>query len=226
MIFTSINPTPARFKDQTIAICSWLNLGLHVCSINSEKEIDRLSLFFPHVEFINHGGESGYVPITTILKAASCTNEEVICLCNSDIQFSHSPDALEALYKKGKEGVVWTPRYNFYSGSIESVPEEWGLDTFWFPRSKIDTWQNDKYLMGRTWWDFWFPMRALQKGIDLYKFDLKFCRHEYHSQRWNEKDRIQMSEIFATEFQILNACSNNLSIIVRKIIEDSSIIFS
>jgi hypothetical protein len=134
---TSITPKHIHEDIQSVAIDSWVKLGFKVYSFNNAKEILLLSDKYKNVTFIESKSlEDDYgkpvVGLKSLLDFASASEDEHICLINSDIILDDSHNVLPSIIHKQPSEATIVKRRDFHNDINRNRVFEYGIDVFLF----------------------------------------------------------------------------------------------
>ena len=191
-VYTSIGLS--RLAEQQLAVQSWLNFGLEVTSLNSEREIRGLKAAFPQVRFVptrRHGQSLYGRPLTylaDIFQQAILDGREWFCLFNADVSLR-----LDAGYL-WPDLLRFAPRTLLFGSRAESrgmtlVDDNQylgGFDYFFIPVQACHEFPRTQLALGAPWWDYFWPLAALRYGVPCRRINVALGIHNSHDVQWSE----------------------------------------
>ncbi len=188
-IITSI--APKDFENQKLAIDSWRVHGFRVISLNSAEEVTILQSLYPHVTFhtvSRHAqGEVGkpLIYLDEIINFLKNHPENllgnVFGIINADIHLRLDFDYQTLIETQAKQSLVISSRVEVNSpdettGKIYTT----GFDAFFFDEHLLDKLPKSDFCLGMPWWDYWFPLVAMQQHISVKYLVKPIAYHVQH----------------------------------------------
>jgi len=197
-IFTTINPY-GNFEAQNEALLSWSKY-YQVYSVNLPEEIEIAKEKFPYINFIETNntfeyGSKKLVKLNAILDAIKTTDATDCAIVNSDIILNNK------IGKLPESGLVIATRWEI-NDIDKSYPFGDGYDLFIFNRSLINLLQNNKYVIGMPWWDFWIPMISIKAGVKVYHIKNHLISHRTHTTNYDKDIWIQFGQYLYQDIMI------------------------
>ena len=207
IFFTSIPP----IGNYSSTVNSWLEIG-KVYSINCTKEIVLLKDQYPDVIFVRddrsllNEKEFGkpYVNITSFFELGIKLQEEVICIINADIYIRYDKKLFDICEENIKQGhFIIGSKYSYSSSFDDGNLEKGGIDIFMFNKNILPNMPKEsKFMIGQTYWDFWFPVLIIKQKIKIYKIEQPVFFHKKHPLNWSHESWMKMGHIFLKELNI------------------------
>jgi hypothetical protein len=193
-VYTSIPPSITRIVQgeeigatyQNACINSWEEAGFRVVSLNCESEIQQLKERGIRVEFISSGSQSERSKIASFLSLIAESGEPVAGIINADCLLIHYHDFIGAISRAAKNSIVLFERLNINPGTMRPTGEHcYGFDAFFFDTRFIgDLKSSGSWLIGQTFWDYWFPLMQIYAGAKL-KISVAGLVHIDHDTGWH-----------------------------------------
>lgn len=203
MIFTTLNPY-GNFDAQHEAMSSWAS-KFSVYSVNTPEEIDIIRDKYPYINFIENeevyiSGKKKLTKLSSILKAARKVNCETVAIVNSDIILN---DRVKKILdnKYIRSGLTIATRWEIDEDK-PYYPFVDGYDLFIFNKKYIDLYDNDSYVIGMPWWDYWIPLISITAGIPVYHIKNKVIFHRTHQTNYDHDDWIKFGEYLYRDIMI------------------------
>lgn len=219
VIVTSL--MPRRFDAQQAAVNSWLQLGFSVVSVNCLDEIDLLRHSFQGVEFVEASetdGSSHLVKISALIGIASGYEASLFGIVNSDIILSADEHLIPFLIANTRDNtLVYGSRIDVHDiDSRHGKTYALGYDYFFFGNEVLDLNLEGDFFLGKTWWDFWFPVSVALHGGKLRQLLVPIGFHVIHDQAWNYTELESGKNKFMSAIKYrLNSCTISTSITDR-----------
>lgn len=184
----------SRLEQQQKAICSWLQLGFKVVSLNLAHEVDTLVRLFQGVEFL----EVKRVPkepfgskifIGEFFDAIEELPGEAFGIVNSDIYFATMNSFMDYVFHQTLNGMVFGSRID-----VSPLPNEDlrmdinGFDYFFFRKSSLKICPHKTLALGMPLWDYWLPLSAAASGLTLKRLLSPVAFHEKHEVTWSDNE--------------------------------------
>lgn len=186
---TSISPKHINQGIQKIAVQSWLDLGMEVVSMNSEKEIELLKEEYKgtKVKFIasHRTMEVKFgrplITINALLDYAKDQKDDHFMIINSDIIIKDVCDTLPGIRQRMENAVTMVKRRDFETDINKNEVFDSGIDIFFIHKKFLNIFPQAIYCIGECWWDYWIPYVLLQNGITVHKLNEPFAFHKKHN---------------------------------------------
>ncbi len=205
MIATSISPN--RVQQQIEALNTWLNQGFHVVSLNAEDEITLLEKQVHQIQLISvdrNARDFFHKPliyISDIIRYLQIQESEIVGIINSDIYLKEKNNFAYTLEKFSKNSVVLISRINISSLSdLNGATYNYGFDAFFIDQQLLHFFPESQYCLGIPWWDYWFPLIAMKKGLNLKLMQNQKLYHLEHNINYDMEIWRKMGIKFAEEF--------------------------
>jgi len=186
-IFTTINPNDLS-DTQLNAISSWTK-KYKVYSVNRKEEIERIKDIYKNVNFIETDDIYLYkgknlIKLNAILDSIRKVSNGLAAIINSDIILT---DELEINIKSRYliNGIFIGTRYELDNG--KKYPFIYGYDIFIFNSKYAPIFNNEKYVIGMPWWDYWVPICALKNRLNVYHIKDEIIYHKTHKTNYEHK---------------------------------------
>ncbi|WP_353570255.1 hypothetical protein [Candidatus Albibeggiatoa sp. nov. BB20] len=205
IIATSI--APKNIENQKLATESWVKCGFKVVSVNIKQEIKQLRSQFPHVTFHEAKRDARkqagrpLVYIKDVLAYLEKHGTPVCGIVNSDIHFKAAPQIVDFLEQYTKGALLFASRIDVDDLEQPAGRTWWrGMDTFFFDKKIIPFIPESRFCLGTPWWDLWFILIALTKGVDIRYLTTPFAYHIVHQWNWDDAMAIQYGAHFVEFF--------------------------
>ena len=179
-LFTSIPPD--RYSAACVA--SWRAAGFHVVSVNHRIEARAIRDFGIDVAEFDAG--SLKPGIGSILAAIAERNPACAGIINADCQIISGVKAA-TIASQTNSAMIMCRRINIDDFGSVAKNETQGFDAFFFDPKPICAMPKSAFTMGEPWWDYWFPTKAHQLGVRLYR-GTPILVHKDHPDRWHPKN--------------------------------------
>lgn len=194
-LYTSIPPNISRpFKGrdlgpawQTACISSWRASGFNVVSFNTAGEIATLRTRFAEaVTFVELPPIRTRALISDLLRAAAMSNGAVCGIINADVMIAPHSGIIQHLIED-MNGLVIAERIGLNSNTLHPTGHAcMGFDAFFFRTDKISGLAgDDRWRIGETWWDYWFPLAFLAAGFVINTLPSPVLIHIDHESSWS-----------------------------------------
>jgi hypothetical protein len=196
MIVTSVPPQISRrirgveFGPawQTACLNSWKAEGFHVVSLNAKEEVSALEQFAPVLDIVELPAGRQRPRIRDFLDVIARLNCEVAGIANADCFLIPGTRLGERLCRN-LDGLVMAERLNISQLTMSPTGQHcFGFDAFFCnPKNLAFMDCDDKWLIGDTWWDYWFPLSFHLAGVKLKTLPAPLIAHLDHEQGWDAK---------------------------------------
>jgi hypothetical protein len=196
-VYTSIPPSIRRIVQgkeigtiyQNACINSWREAGLRVVSLNCESEIQQLKERGISVEYVSNGSQSDRSKIANFLSLITESGEPVAGIINADCLLIHYHDFISAISRAAQNSIMLFERLNINPDTMRPTGEHcYGFDAFFFDTRFIGDFKNSgSWLIGQTYWDYWFPLMLMNAGAKL-KISAPGLVHVNHDVSWKWAD--------------------------------------
>lgn len=196
MIATSVPPQISRrirgveFGPawQTACLNSWKAEGFHVVSLNAKEEVAALEQFAPVLDIVELPAGRQRPRIRDFLDVITNTHYEVAGIANADC-FLIPGTRLGERLRRNLDGLVMAERLNISQLTMSPTGQHcFGFDAFFCnPEDLAGADFDDKWLIGDTWWDYWFPLSLHLAGVRLKTLPAPLIAHLDHEQGWDAK---------------------------------------
>jgi len=201
---TSISPTHINEGIQLKAVNSWIDLGLHVISMNCKKECDLLEPLYPMVEFVEttrtmevtYG--KPYVSINAVLDFCKNQKENHFCIINSDIEIKTDKEKIENIKNQMNDSIILVNRVNYDTDYIGKQYKQ-GIDGFFINRKFLSIYPQTVFCFGICFWDYWIPYMALLSGINVYFIKNNIAYHKNHAVQYSKDSWLKAGRYFLWE---------------------------
>lgn len=199
---TSITPKHIHEEIQSVAIDSWIKLGFKVYSFNNAKEISLLKNTYKQVTFVESKSlEELYgkpvVGIKSLLDFAKDSEDEYICLINSDIILIDSENALPEIIRKQPTEATIVKRRDFNNDINKNKLFEYGIDVFFIHKNYLHLIKDDNFALGICWWDYTVPYSLIKGGITVNLLKEPFAYHRIHNIQYSSESWASLARVFA-----------------------------
>jgi hypothetical protein len=171
---------------QTACIQSWKASGFKVTSLNNPNEIGVLQSHNTDVAFFAIPANHALPHITDFIEAAMDSGNEVVGIINADCMLVPQVNLIKHLARLN--GVVIAERINLDRATLRPTGQlGMGFDAFFFDTkalSKIS--RDDRWRIGDTCWDYWFPLAFQAAGLELKTLPAPVLVHLDHDRTWDE----------------------------------------
>ncbi len=179
------------------AVKTWGKYG-QVYSLNSEKEIDKISgysnvIFIP-THRIMEWNNRPLVSVNAMIDVGIEEDDDLVII-NSDIRIENLP-----AFKN--DGITILTRCDYDNVIEEGRLYEHGFDLYHIPKQFLKIFPPNIYCLGNTWTDYFLPYYALTKGIPVYWPQGKCIFHKTHPFQWDFDEWQFMAEFFKLFFKI------------------------
>lgn len=207
-----------RINDQLRALKSWSQYS--VFSFNSKKDIETLKYVFKDVTFIETdkiGKEFGkdYIRLSAFIDWIKEKGDALII--NSDIEIYGQ------LIKKETSLSIYSR--NDYDSSISNATLfRSGFDAFFVTKDFAHKVPETNLVMGQCHWDYFLPIIAIRKGVELFSPRHSPIYHKKHNIQYNREKWLQTGKIFSDELKLtgntINDSNHSYALIKSKITHD------
>jgi len=194
MIATSVPPQISRrirgveFGPawQRACLNSWKAEGFHVVSLNAKAEVAALESFAPMLEIVELPGGRQRPRIRDFLEVIANSHCGVAGIANADCFLIPGTRLGERLCRN-LDGLVMAERLNISQWTMSPTGRHcFGFDAFFCnPKMLASADFDDKWLIGDTWWDYWFPLSLHLAGVRLKTLPAPLIAHLDHEQGWD-----------------------------------------
>lgn len=197
---TSISPNHINFVYQKIAVQSWINAGMEVVSVNKESEIEVLKEHFENVTFKlpieTMEAEYGkpYVSLDSVFSVMEEMEEEKYLLINSDIEIIIDPKHFQTINRMIDSSIVVMNRNNYNKNKEDAVRYKHGIDLFFINKKYLSIYPESRFALGQCHFDYWIPLRALRKGIEVNIVSNKIAFHKDHKAQYSHENWIKTGQ--------------------------------
>lgn len=199
---TSITPKHIHEDIQSVAIDSWVKLGFKVYSFNNAKEISLLGNKYNNVTFIESKSlEDLYnkpvVGLKSLLDFANESDDEHICLINSDIILDDSSNVLPSIIHKQPSEATIVKRRDFHNDINRNRVFEYGIDVFFIHKNYLHLIKDNNFALGICWWDYTVPYSLIKSGIRVNLLKEPFAYHRMHNVQYSHESWFSLARVFA-----------------------------
>ena len=189
-IATSI--APRKHEVQLAAVNSWFECGFKVISVNTSNEISALESIYPRVKFVDAPRDSSSITgkplifVDDVLKALKQSQSLLYGIINSDIILRLSKWQLKQLARDARGSLVFGSRVDIESTDLmEGEFFQEGFDFFFFDNVVANVIVPSEFCLGAPWWDYWFPLIPILKGIPIARLVTPAAYHVRHEIVWD-----------------------------------------
>lgn len=192
-----------RINDQLRTLKSWSQYS--VFSFNSKKDIETLKYVFKDVTFIETdkiGSEFGkdYIRVSAFIDWIRGNGDALII--NSDIEIYGK--------LKFKDNALTIFSRNDYDNNLSNATLfKSGFDAFFVTKEFAHKIPETKLVMGQCHWDYFLPIIAIRKGIELFSPRLSPLYHKRHNIQYNREKWLQSGKIFSDELNLSGNTTND-----------------
>ncbi len=209
IIFTSISPR--ALDRQQKAIASWHELEFRVVSINSRDEVGSLGSQYPDVEFRVAERDASTITdrplifINELLGHAARSKADVCGIINADIEIVPDRRLIDTLHSETRDSLLYASRVDVTDSSESAGPTlgepyVWGYDAFFFHPSVFGAIPPSSFCLGAPWWDYWLPVAAVKRGVDIKYLLSDAFLHQKHATNYDENLWNKLGIAFADLF--------------------------
>jgi len=203
-VLTSFGPN--RISAQKEALKTWLEMGLYVVALQSDKELEDYANVqtFPQVQFIpnNDTVKDFNVPaqkISSFLQYIKKNGKALIL--NSDIEIHCERRRFYNYYSN--DNPTACIRYNYVNTWDRSEREPWGIDGFILDKHHVCSIPDIGLGMGVPFWDYWLPYHLTHIGEEIINFvGEEMFFHMHHGENWSNKDWAKAAKLFLDYYGI------------------------
>lgn len=224
---------PKKLERQQEAIRSWQDRGFEVVSFNHPIEIEKVRPHFDGVTFLEakttarelYGYDIPYVSIRTLMSYVF--NQSHPCwISNSDVMLGTSKQKIAYIQQIARTTLVFGSRIDVEGEALEGKMYKEGFDYFVF-NDNIDHLFTSRIHMciGQPWWDFWFPISCIRKGVAPIQCQEEIVYHRAHEVVWDIDQLYFFGKMLGKEIGIpeFNRCDlNKFSEMIWKHITEES----
>ncbi len=173
---------------QQACLNSWKAEGFHVVSLNAKEEVAALESMAPLLDVVELPAGRRRPRIRDFLEVIKKSNCEVAGIANADC-FLIPGTRLGDRLSRNLDGLVMAERLNLSQLTMSPTGQHcFGFDAFFCnPKSLASVDFDDKWLIGDTWWDYWFPLSLHLAGVRLQTLPAPLIAHLDHEQGWDAK---------------------------------------
>jgi len=191
-LFTSIPPYASRpingremgLAWQRACIQSWKANGFEVTSFNNPDEVSRLNSFNADIKFVTIPVDQRRPRISEIIKTAIASGRDIAGIINADCLIVPQAKLTEKLI--GVNGVVIAERINLDKTLRPTGYPCMGFDAFFFDTKSLSKIHKDeRWRLGDTWWDYWFPLAFQSAGLQSKTLPAPLLLHLEHVPMWD-----------------------------------------
>src|ERR1035437_3748061 len=193
-VYTSIPPSIMRIVQgkeistayQNACINSWREAGLRVVSVNCESEIRQLKERGISGEYVSNGSQRNQSKIAKFLSLIAGSGEPIAGIINAYCLLIHYHDFVGAISRAAQNSIVLFERLNLNPSTMRPTGEHcYGFDAFFFDTRFVSGIKSGSaWLIGQTFWDYWFPLMLTYGGAKL-KIFAPALVHINHDTRWS-----------------------------------------
>lgn len=199
---TSITPKHIHEEIQSVAIDSWVKLGFKVYSFNNAKEIGLLNNKYKNVTFIESKSledvyDKPVVGLKSLLDFASTSEDEHICLINSDIILDDSHNVLPSIIHKQPSEATIVKRRDFNNDINRNRVFEYGIDVFFIHKNYLHLIKDNNFALGICWWDYTVPYSLIKSGIRVNLLKEPLAYHRIHNTQYSHESWFNLARVFA-----------------------------
>lgn len=189
---TSLNPNPTRWDRQKKCLKSWVRHGLPVITVNTQSELDQLSLPEGVTGVACEKLTQHYDRQTQFVSSLAAAGRETgvpFMLINSDIEISGNVAALDIALLHPDRLTIGI-RHNHQAGQNlrNAKPEASGLDVFLMTPDMAATIPEAPFGIGKPVWDYWMPQHFRSLGVEFHWIREPLFFHERHELGWSRKE--------------------------------------
>jgi hypothetical protein len=184
-VITSV--MPKRIEAQQSALNSWRAAGLSVVSVNSPSEAAQLREHFPDISFqvieqpaVDARGRP-LIPIQAMVQAARNASADVCGIINSDVEFRGQPAFFDLVRQHVAGSLIFGNRIDVTDRDVVGGEAyRGGYDFFFWDRKNSFLFDGGPMVLGLPWWDFWLPLHASARGLQIKRFVTAGFVHVVH----------------------------------------------
>lgn len=162
-----------------------------------------------HLKYGKH-----YAPINEVLRFSQEHEDDLICICNSDIILNIEREEIKKIEKLMQESIIVLNRVDYKNNFEDGVFYLGGMDVFFIHKKFMKIYPDSQFVLGQCHWDYWVPYRAIKSDIKVTFLNNRFAYHKEHALQYNNKSWIRTGR----EFMRVEGFSGNMD--VGKISED------
>lgn len=189
---TSISPTHTNKDIQSVAVKSWMDLGMQVYSFNTLSECKMLSPLYPGVNFIEtnrtmeHTFGKPYVSVSAIFDWCKGQKEVNYCLINSDIELRTNKQTVERIEMQlSGNKLVLANRVN-YSATASGGRFLSGIDVFFLSKNNIKHFPQTLFCLGQCHFDYFIPYYSAKMGFEVIFLAQDIAFHKEHVTQYSK----------------------------------------
>ena len=204
-------------KYQMACIKSWIDNGFEVYTINSRHE-KIPEILRPLVKCLTVERDAFFETGKHILFMSDILNEiknivsdEPFCITNADV-ILRKDSGLSKIVPEVKEKMMMVERRNDFKHFDQQVttPFRWGFDLFVFHSKDIPILENNEFVIGMPWWDYFLPLACFFSGMSRFRAKNPLIYHLEHTERWNGALWTKYGEIFVRSISSLAYATNGV----------------
>ena len=196
-LFTSISPrlTGNELEYQRACVASWLSAGFRIATVNGRSEVSRVAALGLDIQIIPSSQDNRplILDILFSLNESRCRYAGII---NADCALLPYPGLLDQL-KKGVDGtLLYVERIDLNSCGLPQPDTCQGFDAFFFDTAIISKAFDHNFLMGAPWWDYYFPLAAVARGVRIANLETPLLTHKLHDHTWLDEEWERVGQNF------------------------------
>lgn len=197
---TSIAPKHFHSEIQSIAVNSWIELGMKVYSFNCKKEIELLKETYKQVTFIECEDNSAllgrpHVKLSDLILWAKDSEYDKFCFINSDIILKDADNSLQRI-KESTDAFI-CKRRDFTNDINDSKEYELGIDVFILTKEHLEVIKYDGFYIGLCHWDYTVPYSILKSNMKVNLIKNRFAFHRLHPTQYSSDSWVKTGANFA-----------------------------
>ena len=200
-LYTSIGPrlSDEGLQKQREIIASWREAGFTPISVNGPRECREVNTLNLDIE-VEQLSSDGKPIIGEIISAIVKRGSAFAGIINSDCSILCYPNLALILQTQLEGSMYYVERIDTLGG--HPITHGCGsFDAFFFDTKAVKGIQDNYYKLGETWWDYWFPLRAMENGTKLGIISQPLLLHERHDARWNHEAWFRSADHFYRDFK-------------------------
>lgn len=194
---------PFEIEKQQRAIQSWIDLGFHVVSLNTQDEITILAEHFPMISFYQSEKTAKEIcgkPLQffdNFLQYFKQTGTTICAIVNSDIVLRANSNFQSFISDNIQDSLLFGSRLDVIDAeSDHGIMYKNGYDFFFFDQSLISCYPESDYALGAPWWDYWAVFCPLNAGHNVKQILSPIAIHVHHPMNYNMKLWFQYGDTF------------------------------
>ena len=183
---------PFDIEKQQRAIQSWIDLGFHVVSLNTQDEITILAEHFPMISFYQSKKTAKEIcgkPLQFFDNFLQYFKENGTTICaivNSDIVLRAKSNFQLFISDNIQDSLLFGSRLDVIDAESEhGIMYKNGYDFFFFDQSLLSCFPTSDYALGAPWWDYWAVFFPLNAGYTVKQILSPIAVHIHHTMNYN-----------------------------------------